>query len=227
MPKNSICSLSAKIEICTLSTPSLTTSSTHTKTSNFGYAGFQENSTHLHSNQPKLSPVSESSTHLLQKTMYASSRSPQARELCPQTYSLSLLLEWSQVTHIPTSIKSGRAYKPKSQLSTLLLPDNCVMIPLFQDGSLPFHHTHKHSSPLRQALHTQIANHHIQRARKSSYFFIIKCWGGFLQSSVQPHESAARPLQRATGHIKGTRPPCWSHENFVLLKPILTKGFTY
>ena len=53
------------------------------------------------------------------------------------------------------------------QLSTVPLPDNCVMIPIFQDGSLPFQHTHKHSSPLRQALHTQIANHHIQRARKS------------------------------------------------------------
>ena len=52
----------------------------------------------------------------------------QARELCPQTYSLSLLLEWSQVTHIPASIKLGGAYKPESQLSTVPLPDNCVMV---------------------------------------------------------------------------------------------------
>ena len=37
----------------------------------------------------------------------------QARELCPQTYSLSLPLEWSQVTHIPASIKSGGAYNPE------------------------------------------------------------------------------------------------------------------
>ena len=36
-----------------------------------------------------------------------------------------------------------------------------------QDGSRPFQHSHKHSGPLRQALHTQIANHHIQQARKS------------------------------------------------------------
>ena len=36
------------------------------------------------------------------------------------------------------------------------LPDNCVMTPVFQDGSLPLQCTHKHSSPLRQALHTQI-----------------------------------------------------------------------
>ena len=36
----------------------------------------------------------------------------------------SLSLEWSQVTHISASIKSGGAYKPeKSQLSTVPLPD--------------------------------------------------------------------------------------------------------
>ena len=136
-----------------------------------------------------------------------------ARELCPQTYSLSLPLEWSQDTHIPASIKSGGAYKPEKSAFYRPLPDNCVMTPVFQEGSLPFHHTHKHSSPLRQALHTQIANHHIQRARKSFYcvfffVFVFLSVGGFLQSSGQPHESAARPLQRAAGHIKGTRPPC-------------------
>ena len=37
----------------------------------------------------------------------------QARELCPQTYSLSLPLEWNQVTHTPTSIELGGAYKPE------------------------------------------------------------------------------------------------------------------
>ena len=37
----------------------------------------------------------------------------QARELCPQTYSISLPLEWSQDTHNPTSIKSGGAYTPE------------------------------------------------------------------------------------------------------------------
>ena len=35
------------------------------------------------------------------------------RELCPQTYSLSLHLEWSKVTQIPASIKSGGAYNPE------------------------------------------------------------------------------------------------------------------
>ena len=34
----------------------------------------------------------------------------QASELCPQTYALSLPLEWSQVTHIPASIEMGGAY---------------------------------------------------------------------------------------------------------------------
>ena len=77
----------------------------------------------------------------------------QARELCPQTYSISLPLEWSQDTHNPTSINRAGPTRPKGQLSTVPLPDNCVMIPVFQDGSLPFQYTHKHSSPLRQALH--------------------------------------------------------------------------
>ena len=136
----------------------------------------------------------------------------QARELCSQTYSLSLPLEWSQVTHIPASIKSGGAYKPeKSAFYSTFARQLCDDTRLPGGLSLPFHHTHKHSSPLRQALHAQIANHHIQRARKSFYcvfFFFFLSVGGFLQSSAQPHESAARPLQRAAGHIKGTRPPC-------------------
>ena len=32
---------------------------------------------------------------------------------------------------------------------------------------------------------------------------------GFLQSSAPPHESATKPWQRATGHMKGTHTPCW------------------
>ena len=49
--------------------------------------------------------------------MYAFSCSLQARELCPQTHSLSLPLERTQVTHIPASIKLGGPTSPKSQLS--------------------------------------------------------------------------------------------------------------
>ena len=74
-----------------------------------------------------------------------------------QTYSLSLPLEWSQVTQIPASIKSGWVYKPEKSAFYSTFARQCVIIPI----------THKHSSPLRQALHIQIANHHIQRATKS------------------------------------------------------------
>ena len=73
--------------------------------------------------------------------------------------------------------------------------------------SLPFQYTHKHSSPFRQGLYTRIANCHIQRATKSFVLFFFLSVGGFLQSSAQPQENAARPLQRGAGHIKGT-PPC-------------------
>ena len=52
------------------------------------------------------------------------------------------------------------------------------MTSVFKDSS-PFQHIHKHSSPLQQALDTQIANRHIQQ---------IVSVGGFLQSSPQPHE---------------------------------------
>ena len=37
---------------------------------------------------------------------------------------------------------------PKSQLSTVPLPDNCVKKPVFQDGSLPFQYTRKCSGKL-------------------------------------------------------------------------------
>ena len=50
----------------------------------------------------------------------------QARELCPQTYSLSLPLEWSQVTHIPASMKSGGAYKPEKSACVGWFEWRCV-----------------------------------------------------------------------------------------------------
>ena len=123
----------------------------------------------------------------------------QARELCPQTYSLSLPLEWSQVTHIPASIKLCGAFKPEnsafySTFARQLCDDTRL------PGWLSAFPVHSHSSPLRQALHTQIANPHIQRARKSSFFLSV------VLEAAQLHESAARPVQRGTGHIKGTHP---------------------
>lgn len=57
------------------------------------------------------------------------------------------------------------------------------MTPVFQDGSNPSHHAHKHPSPLQQVSHATIAK--------------IFCAGGFLQ----PHESVTKSLQRAACHI--------------------------
>ena len=111
----------------------------------------------------------------------------QVRELSPQTYSLSFRLEWSQVTHIPTSIKAAQKWAFYNTL-----PDIFVITPIFQDDSLSSQHTHNHPSLFQQALH-------IQQVRNLCIF--LK-W--FLQSSAQPHESAARPLQRAPRHIKVT-----------------------
>ena len=91
----------------------------------------KKNSTLPHSNQPKLKPVSESSTHSLQKLRMLFPTHLQARELCPQTYSLSLPLEWSQVRHTPASIQSGGAYKPEksafySTFARQLCDDTCL-----------------------------------------------------------------------------------------------------
>ena len=161
-----------------------------------------------------MSPVSESSPHSLQNYVCFFLLTSRPR-ICPQTNSLQLPLEWSQVTHIPASIKSGGAYKPKKSVFYSTFARHCVMIPIFQDGSLPLQYTHKNSSPLRQPLHAQIANHHIQWAGKIflvcvflfvyCFYFVLffKCLRIF-QSSAQSHESAARQLQRAAGHIKGT-----------------------
>ena len=41
---------------------------------------------------------------------------------------------------------------------------------------------------------------------KTVFLAVLACVGGLLQSSAQPHERPARPLQRATGHVKKTRP---------------------
>ena len=78
------------------------------KNSNFACASFQEK---FNSPPLKPSPVSESSTQPLQNYVCFFPTHLHARELCPQTYSLSLLLEWSQITHMPASIKLGGVYK--------------------------------------------------------------------------------------------------------------------
>ena len=43
-----------------------------------------------------------------------------AGNYCPQTYSLSLPLEWNQVTHISTDIRTGKANK--SEKSSFTVP---------------------------------------------------------------------------------------------------------
>ena len=95
------------------------------KNSNFDCAGFQEKFDTPTKTEPSFRKLNSPPTKLCMPFP----AHLQARELCPQTYSLSLPLEWSQVTHIPAGIKLGGAYKPKSQLSTVPLPDNCVMTP--------------------------------------------------------------------------------------------------
>ena len=197
--------------------PILTTSSTHTqnklyvwvcpgttsvpvyrpkhtfdlKSSHFGYAGFQEKF-----DTPPLKPTNtEPSFRKLNspptKLCMLFPAHLQARELCPQTYSLSLPLEWSQVTHIPVSIKSGGAYKPeKSAFYSTFARQLCDDTRL--PGGLSAFPPHSQTFKPTQAsfAHTN---------SQPSYSFLSV--GGFLQSSAQPHESAARPLQRAAGHM--------------------------
>ena len=107
MPKNSIFSPSASLHPLQGSTSHLITSSTHTQNFTYGFVlgplqfkstsqnihltsktmilamlVLKKDSTHLHSNQPKLRPVSESSTHPY-KTMYVFSRSPPGQGVMP------------------------------------------------------------------------------------------------------------------------------------------------
>ena len=159
MPKNSIFSPSAKIKTCTLSKAPPPVwphhQHTHKSSKNFTYGfvlrplqfqstsqnthltsktvilavvALKRNSTHLHSNpEPSFRKLNSLPTklHMLFPTHL------QAGELCPQTYSLSLPLEWSQVTHTSTSIKLGRAYKPEksafySTFARQLCDDTCL-----------------------------------------------------------------------------------------------------
>ena len=153
MPKNSIFSPSAKMHPLQGSTPSLTTSSTHTnqdkyawicpgttsipvytfdlKNSLIGCAGFQENFDTPPLKPTKTEPGFRKLNSLPTKLCVLFPTHLQARELCPQSYSLSLPLEWSQVTHAPASIKSGGTYKPKksafySTFTRQLCDDTCL-----------------------------------------------------------------------------------------------------
>ena len=128
----------------------------------------------------------------------------QARELCPQTYSLSLPLEWSQVTHIPTSIKPGGAYKPEksafySTFARQLCVDTCLPGWL---SAFPVH-----SQTFKP---TQASFAYTTRARKSFYcvFFFFKCWRIFFK--VPPSHMKVPP-----DHYKGPQATSRGHAPLV------------
>ena len=79
----------------------------------FGYVGFQDKIRH----NPTLTNQNRVQFQKAQlipyKTRYAFSHSPPGQGVMSTTYSLSLSLEWSQVTHIPASLKTDRPYKPE------------------------------------------------------------------------------------------------------------------
>ena len=153
---------------------------------------FKKNSTHPQWKQPKLNPVSENSTFT---KLSFSNRSRSGSYVHKLFRSLSLPKEWSQVTHIPACIKTGVAvatilsftwgavhYKtipwphtqtPKPKMS----PIYCKFATsIFQDGCLPFHHTHKHSCPLQQAFT------HIYLTIKIKIFLVVSFLFCFLFS---------------------------------------------
>ena len=127
---------------------------------------FKINSTCLgHSNQPKLSPVSEKLNSLPTKLRILFPPHLQARELCPQTYSLLLPREWSQVTHTPASIRAYNSEKSAfySTFARRLCDDPSSRMALCLSSTLT--NIQAHSGKLCTC--TQTANHHIQRATKS------------------------------------------------------------
>ena len=161
------------------------------KNTNFGYVGIQGKFNTPPLKPTKTEPSFRSSTHPV-KTLFPTHL--RARELCQQTYSLLLpyngarlhifLLAWNRAKHT----------SPKIQLSTVPLPENYVMPTILQDGSLSFKHTHKHSSPLQQALHTQVSNHHISA---TNFFYFI-----FFESTTSHYKE----LHTTS---KETQPHCW------------------
>ena len=94
----------------------------------------------------QLSPVSERSTHV--PTRNAFSCSPPGQGATSTNLLLSLYLEWSHVTHIPTSTKMGGATNPKSHLSTVHLCDETYYPEIVFSLSSTLANIHAHSSKL-------------------------------------------------------------------------------
>ena len=87
---------------------------------------------------------------------------------------------------------------PKVTLrSTVPLPVKWVITPVFQDGSHPPQHAHKHSSPLQHVSNTTIAKINEPQTFLSFFYLFWKISSRF----HQPHESVTKSLQRATRHI--------------------------
>ena len=141
------------------------------QTQQFGYVGFQEKS-----NTPSLKPTksepsfTKSSTHPLQKLGMLLHVHLQGWELSPQTNYLSLLLEWSQVTHILAIIKICGIYKP-STFARQLCDDTCLpgCLSAFPAPSQTFKPT------LASFAHTQIGNRNIQWVINFSVLFFLHC----------------------------------------------------
>ena len=109
----------------------------------------------------------------------------QAKELWPPTYSLSLPLEWSQVTHIPASIKLGEAYKPeKSAFYSTFARQLC------DDTRLPGWlsafpvHSQTFKPTLASFAHTNRQPSHSTSLENGWWGFFFLSVGGFLQSSA-------------------------------------------
>ena len=76
------------------------------------------------------------------------------------------------------------ATSPKSQLSTVPLPDNCVVIPIFQDGSssMPFHHTHIQAHSGKLGL--QVSGESTHSFVEGELSFLVGLSGGVLKASI-------------------------------------------
>jgi len=64
------------------------------------------------------------------------------------------------------------------------------------------------SVTLTAASYTSTSQHSIGFINSFHFFFLFLSPKKIFQSTVQPHQSTARPLERDTNHIKVTRPPC-------------------
>ena len=100
---------------------------------------------------------------------------------------------------------------PKGQLSRVPWPGNSWMsftFPACSSGTLAAPQTFT-LTPASYSHSTSTSLHSIGFINSFCFFLLFfLSQRGFLQSTVRPHQSTTRPLERVTSHIKGTRPPC-------------------